>query len=255
MLIWSRAFEITSSSRLQSLGSNFVTIQPGSAYGLFGSTTKQNDLLEPYLYDSVSRLPYVDAATADRQTFGTINYMGEQATVIVVVTEPGYFKTMKREMLVGETLTSQDTFNAVLADSAQGSFKRRAFVLMSNFDLTVTVNGKNVTQTFRVKGVVKALQPDIGMGIIYVPIITLNSMMGDKGYTAITLTTSNVKYIDTIKVEAQQMLDRLLKVRPEQFDWDAGADKRTVRDRASAIPIPDQTLHNHHTGRCPQHFR
>jgi putative ABC transport system permease protein len=223
--------------QIQALGSNFVSIQPGSAYGLFGSTTKQNDLLEPYLYDSVSRLPYVDAATADRQTFGTINYMGEQATVIVVGTEPGYLETMNREMLAGEPLTSQDTFNAVLADSVQGSFQRRSFVLMSNFDLTVTVNGKNVTQTFRVKGIVKALQPDIGMGIIYIPIKTLNSMMGDEGYTAITLTTSNVKYIDTIKVEAQQMLDRLLKVRPEQL---IGTQEQT-KELFGIVPAPFQS--------------
>jgi ABC-type antimicrobial peptide transport system permease subunit len=58
--------------------------------------------------------------------------------------------------------------------------------------------------------------PAIGMGVIYVPIKTLNSMMGDEGYSAIVLTTSNVKYIDTIKAEAQQTLDQLLKVPPEQ---------------------------------------
>jgi putative ABC transport system permease protein len=202
--------------QIQTLGSNFVTIQPGSSYGLFGSTTKQNDMLPAYLYDSVRRLPYVNEATADRTVFGTIKYMGEETNVLIVGAEPGYLETVNREMLAGETLTAQDSFNAVLGNSIQGYFQQRSFVLMSHFELTVTVNGKSVTEEFRVKGFVKEPQPNIGIGILYVPIKTLNSMMGNEGYSTIILTTNNAKYVDTIQGEAQQMLDRLLKVRAEQ---------------------------------------
>ena len=202
--------------QIQALGSNFVTIQPGSAYGLLGATTKENDLLAPYLYDSVRRLPYVDEATADRTAFGTIKYMGEEVNVLIVGTEPGYLETMNREMLTGEPLTVQDSFNAVLGDSIQGSFQQKILVLMSHFGLTVMVNNQEVSETFRVKGIVNEPQPGFGMGILYVPIKTLNSMMGNEGYNAIVLTTADAKYVDTIKVEAQQMLNRLLKVRAEQ---------------------------------------
>jgi len=222
--------------QIQTLGSNFVTIQPGTSYGLLGSTTKENDLLAPYLFDAVRRLPFVDAATADRQTFGTLSYTGEQATVIVVGIEPGFFETMNREMLAGGPLTSQDTYNAVLADSIQGYFQR-SFVLMSNFDLTITVNNKSVTDKFRVKGIVKQAQPDIGIGILYIPIKTLNSMMGNQGYTAITLTTSNVKNIDTIKAEAQQMLDQVLKVPPQQV---VGTEAQT-QEMFGIVPAPFQS--------------
>jgi putative ABC transport system permease protein len=223
--------------QIQTLGSNFVSIQPGSSYGLLGTTTKENDLLAPYLFDAVSRLPFVDAATADRETFGTLSYMGEQATVIVVGIEPGFFEAMNREMLAGGSLTSQDTFNAVLAESVLSQFSRRSFVLMSNFDLTVTVNGKNVTDKFRVKGIVKQAQPDIGIGILYVPIKTLNSMMGQEGYTAITLTTSDVNNIDTIKVEVQQMLDQVLKVPPQQV---ASTEEQT-KELFGIVPAPFQS--------------
>lgn len=202
--------------QIQALGSNFVTIQPGSAYGLFGATTKENDMLAPYLYDSVRRLPYVDEATADRTAFGTITYMGEEVNVLIVGTEPGYLETMNRKMRAGEPLTAQDSFNAVLGDSILSSFQQRSLVLMSHFELTVTVNNQQVTEKFRVKGIVEEPQPDFGIGILYVPIKTLNSMMGDEGYSAIILTTSDVKYVDTIKEEAEQMLNRLLKVRPDQ---------------------------------------
>jgi putative ABC transport system permease protein len=222
--------------QIQTLGSNFVTIQPGSSYGLLGTTTKENDLLQPYLFDAVSRLPFVDAATADRETFGTLSYMGEQATVIVVGIEPGFFETMNREVLAGGPLTSQDTFNAVLADSVQGSFQR-SFVLMSNFDLTVTVNNKSVTDKFRVKGIAKQLQPDIGIGVVYVPIKTLNAMMGSAGYTAIILTTSDVNNIDTVKSEAQQMLDQVLKVPPQQ----AIATEEQTKELFGIVPAPFQS--------------
>lgn len=211
-----QGFRVYFEKQIQTLGSNFVTIQPGSAYGLFGSTTKQNDLLAPYLYDSVSRLPHVDKATADRTVFGTIKYMGEEVNVFIAGVEPGFLETTNREILAGESLTAQDSFNAVLGDSIQGYFQQRAFVLMSHFELTVTVNNQEVTEEFRVKGIVKVPQPDFGMGVIYVPIKTLNSMMGNEGYSAIVLTTADVKYVDTIKVEAQQMLNQLLKIRPEQ---------------------------------------
>jgi putative ABC transport system permease protein len=202
--------------QIQALGSNFVTIQPGSAYGIFGSTTKENDMLAPYLYDSLRYLPYVEEATADRSTFGTIKYMGEEANVLVMGVEPGFLETMNRKMLAGESLTAQDSFNAVIGDSIPSSFQGRPLVLMSHFELTITVNNREVTEKFRVKGVVKEPEPGFGMGILYIPVKTLNSMMGNEGYSAIVLTTSDTKYINAIKLEAQQMLNRLLKVPPEQ---------------------------------------
>jgi putative ABC transport system permease protein len=223
--------------QIQTLGSNFVIIQPGSSYGPLGTTTKENDLLQPYLFDTVRRLPYVDAATADRETFGTLSYMGEQENVIVVGIEPGFFETTNREMLAGAALTSQDTYNAVLAESVLSYLSQRSFVLMSNFDLTITVNNKSVTEKFRVKGIVKQAQPDIGMGILYIPIKTLNSMMGQQGYTAITLTTADVNNIDTVKVEAQQMLDQVLKVPPQQ---EIGTEEQT-KELFGIVPAPFQS--------------
>jgi len=222
--------------QIQALGSNFVTVQPGSAYGLFGSTTKQNDILDPYLYDSVRRLPYVEEATANRSVFGTVRYMGEETNVLILGAEPGYLDTMNREMLAGETLTVQDSYNAVLGDSILSSFQQRSLVLMSHFELTVTVNNQNVTEKFRVKGIVKEPEPGFGMGILYVPIKTLNSMMGNEGYSAIILTTSNVKYVDTIKLDAQQMLNRLLKVRPDQHLETDGETERMF----GIMPAPFQ---------------
>jgi len=202
--------------QIQVLGSNFVNIRPGSSPGLLDSPLEEEDLLEPYLFSSVRRLPYVEGATASRSAYATIKYMGEEANVFIVGAEPGYLEAMNREMLTGEPLTIQDSFNAVLADSVLSSLPRRTFSLMSHFELTIVVNGKEMSEKFRVKGIVKEFDPGLGIGTIYVPIRTLNYMMGNEGYTAITLIAADFKYIDTVKEEAQQMLDRLLKIRPEQ---------------------------------------
>ena len=45
--------------QIQALGSNFVTIKPGSSYGLFGSPPKRKTCSSAYLFSSVRRLPYV----------------------------------------------------------------------------------------------------------------------------------------------------------------------------------------------------
>ncbi|MBE0481588.1 MAG: ABC transporter permease, partial [Dehalococcoidia bacterium] len=73
--------------QMQALGSNFVTIRPASSIGLLGPQLKQDDVLAPYLYDSVRRLPYVDKATASRMSYGTVKYMGESQNVILLGVE------------------------------------------------------------------------------------------------------------------------------------------------------------------------
>lgn len=203
--------------QIQTLGSNFVTIRPGSSFGLLGGTLEEGDLLEPYLYDSVSRLPYVDGATAARTAYGTVKFMREESNVFVVGIEPNYLMTKNREMLVGQGLVSQDRYNAVLGDSVLSSSSGRFLTLMSTFELSIVVDGQNITEKFRVKGVVKEPEAGIGIGMVYVPIKTLNEMLGGEGYSEITLIANDPQRIDTVKEEAQQMLDRLLKERPEQF--------------------------------------
>ncbi len=200
--------------QIQTLGSNFVTIRPASSIGLLGPQLEADALLDTYLFDSVRRLPYVDEATAARTTYATIKYLGEESNIIIVGTEPGYLEAKNRVMLAGQPLTIQDRFNTVLGDSVMSSATRRPLSLMATVELTVMVDGQAVTEEFRVKGIVEEPKPGIGVGLVYIPVRTLNSMLGGEGYNEITLISSDSKYIDTVEAEAKQMLDRLLKVPP-----------------------------------------
>lgn len=208
-------FRVYFEQQMQVLGPNFVTIRPASSIGLFGPQLQQEALLDTYLFDSVRRLPYVVDATAARSSYGTVKFMGEEANVFVMGVEPGYLEAKKRDMIAGDSLASQDRFNAVIGDTVMSSASRRPS-LMSNVELTVTVDGQEVTESFRVKGIVEEPQPGIGIGAVYVPVRTLNSMLGTEGYSEITLLAADTEYIDIVENEAQQMLDRLLKVPPER---------------------------------------
>lgn len=199
---------------IQTLGSNFVTITPGARYSrLLGV---QGGDLEEHLFDSLRRLPHVEKATAARETLGTIKYMGKEESVMVIGVEPGYLVAKNREVLLGAPLTQQDTFNAVVVSSVMSGSSHTPMCLMCPFELTLTVDGEEVTEKFRVKGVVEEIMSPLGIGYVYLPISTLNSMLGEEGYTEITLTASDIEHVDVVEEEAREMLDRLLQVEPHR---------------------------------------
>jgi len=200
--------------QMQALGSNFVTIQPASSIGLSGLQV-MDESLDDYLFDSVRRLPHVDDATASRIAFGTIKYMGVEEDVVIVGAEAGYLLAKNREMLMGNSMVPQDRFNAVMGNSVMRTSSSRPVPLMSQFELTLNVDGQEVTERVRVKGVVVDPQA-AGPGSVYLPIRTLNDMLGKEGYTEITLFAEDVERIETVKNEAIDMLDRLLRVEPDR---------------------------------------
>ncbi|MEE8470119.1 MAG: ABC transporter permease, partial [Dehalococcoidia bacterium] len=200
--------------QMQALGSNFVTVRPASSIGLSGLQVT-DESLESYLFNSVRRLPYIDDATAARMTFGTIKYMGNEEAVVVIGAEAGYLQAKNREMILGDSLVPQDRFNAVMGDSVLTTSSLGPVPLMSQFELTLNVDGVEVTERFRVKGTVVDPQA-AGPGAIYVPIRTLNDMLGKEGYTEITLFAADVDRIDTVKKQTTDMLDRLLQVEPDR---------------------------------------
>lgn len=199
---------------IQTLGSNFVTITAGARYSQV--TTAQREDLDEYIFNSLSRLPHVEKATAARDTWGTIEFMGEEENVMVVGVEPGYLEAKNRDMLFGSPLAPQDRFNAVVSDSVMSGLSNTPMCLMCPFEITLTVDGGEVTEKFRIKGVVEEPQSLLGLGYVYLPISTLNSMLGKEGYTEITLTASDIEHVDVVEEEAREILDRLLQVAPHR---------------------------------------
>lgn len=201
--------------QMQILGSNFVTIRPATAHGPFEGPMREGEYLEPYLYDSVKRLPYVVDATASRSTYATLSFMGEEEDVYVFGVEPGYLSARNREMAAGEDIVQQDTLNAVVGEGVLKS-SARPLALQSKFELTVTANREQVTREFRVKGITQELENPMGIGMIYIPVRTLNEMLNKEGYDEITLFAIDTAHIDVVKAEATDMLDRLLKAEPDR---------------------------------------
>lgn len=209
-----KGFQAYFEQEIQTLGSNFVTITAGARYSRLTATQRED--LGEHIFDSLSRLPHVEKATAARDTWGTIKYMGEEEDVIVTGVEPGYLETKNRDMLLGSPIVPQDRFNAVVSDSVMRGSSNTPMCLMCPFEITVTVDGEEVTEKFRVKGVVEEPQSLLGIGAVYLPISTLNSMLGKEGYTEITLTASDIEQVDVVEEEAREMMDRLLQVEPHR---------------------------------------
>ncbi|MBE0479811.1 MAG: ABC transporter permease, partial [Dehalococcoidia bacterium] len=147
-----------------------------------------------------------------------------------------YLDARNRELIAGQELVMQDRYNAVIGTSVVASSSRRLLSLMSSFDLTVTVEGgREVTEKFRVKGIARDPQPGVGMGIIYIPIRTLNAMLGSEGHTDITLLASDARYIGIVEQEARDMLDRLLKVPPKR-ELEATEEEQALFGIIPAMP-------------------
>lgn len=203
--------------RMEALGSGFVTIEPGSreesSYGM------ETGALERHVFDAVRRLPYVEEATASRQAWATISYGDKENAVMVRGIEPGYLSAKNREMLAGASLVPQDRFNAIVDESVMRQVFHGSADLMTPFDLTITRdNGEQVTERFRIKGVVEAsLSGMLGISAVYIPVGTLNQMLEKEGYTEITLLASDMDHIETVKEEAVEVLDRLFKVAPSRI--------------------------------------
>jgi len=225
--------------QMKSLGSNFVTIRPATALGLLGGQLSEEEYLAPYLYDSVKRLPYVEDATASRSAYGKISFMGEEEDVYVFGVEPGYLSARNREMAAGDELVQQDTFNAVVGEDVLQS-STRPLALQSQFNLTVTVNRKQITQEFRVKGITEVMENPIGIAMIYVPVRTLNEMLNKEGYDEITLFATDLDHIGIVKAEATDMLNRLLKVEPVRAPPATGEEAEMFFGLGPEVPLGDQ---------------
>lgn len=201
--------------QMEQLGSNFVLIRPPGAIGFAEPIMAEEQSLDEHLFESVRRLPHVVDATAAKTTFGLIEYMGEDERVIVYGVEPGYLNVMNRKILAGQALVPQDRYNAIVSDSVMDKLIRRPTTLMSPFQLILKVDDKIVFEKFRIKGLVEDPQR-IGIGMVFIPIRTLNEMLGQEGYTEISVFASDMDLIDTVEEEVTTMLDRLLHVKPER---------------------------------------
>lgn len=207
-------FQAYFEKEMQALGTNFVTITAGGRFSQISGGQRTD--LDEHLFESLRRLPHVEKATAARETWGTMKFMGEEEDVIVVGAEPGYLVAKNRNILLGSALTLQDRYNGVVGESAMSGSSNTPMCLMCPFEITLTVDNEEVTQQFRVKGIVEEPLASLGIGYVYLPISTLNSMLGEEGYTEITLTASDIEYVGVVEQEAREMLDRLLKVEPHR---------------------------------------
>ena len=210
-------FQAYFEKQMQELGSNFVNITPGSGTAAMMGIYDEETYLSQNTFESVRRLPYVKDASADRVAFGRVSYMGEDEEVAVIGVEPGFFVARDQNLALGNSFTAQDRYTVIVDESVLSGSTSRPLALMSRVEITVTTpEGRRVTEEFRVKGLAEQMQAGFGISYVYVPIRTLNDLLGTKGYNEITLYAVDMEHIGVVEDEARELLDRLLKVEPNR---------------------------------------
>ncbi len=193
--------------QVEGLGSNFVSIQAG-----------ENRSFDDHVYDSLSGSVYLEGSTASRSGQGIVKYMGDQKSLVISGVKSGYFDARDLGIVEGSTLRRQDESTVVVSSSLAENEFDKPILEMSTIEITLMKNGyEPVTRRFKVKGISEdpssfaAMQPDV-----YLPVSTFNEMTGQEGYSSISLFAKSDEYVDAVKSQAIETLDRLLKVEPEK---------------------------------------
>lgn len=210
-------FEVYFQEEVSQVGANFVQISAGSiSESQVGGG--EEEYFEEHVYDTLKRLPDLRAATSYRETMGTIEYRGKEEDILVKGVKPGYFEATETPVVEGSAIGTQDK-NAVIITSEikEGTFDR-PMIVGTTFELTLSSNLYQTTREFRVKGVVDTKQSMIWGGgmldTIYIPISTMNDMLNKEGYTTIGLYAETSEKVGSVKFQAVNTLNRLLRLEP-----------------------------------------
>ncbi len=205
--------------QVKGLGVNFVSITAGS-----------DQHFDEHIYESLSSSVYLESSTGSRSTQGFVEYMGESKRLLVTGVRSGYFEANNLEMAAGSGLMPQDKSAVVVSESMAMEEFEKPILEMSTIRIVLRDRNQTpVVRKMKVKGISQnpsgfsPIQPDL-----YIPISTFNDMTGQEGYSSISLFAESDSFVETVKSNAIESLDRLLKLEP----------KRTIEeDKGPEVPF------------------
>lgn len=201
-------FDAFLENEIRALGANFVNI-----------TANEEDF-DYSVYNTLKGLPHVDSATAFRQEYGTMKYMGQEKDVPIAGVVPGFVGEGSLEVTEGSSFSHQDTNSVLVSESfAEEKFDSPVIVnstLKISFTLDYITQSVTEEEEFRVKGIVGDMGQFGGfLPSVYIPISTLNDLIDEEGFSGIYIFAEDEKYISDIEQRAREELDRALKVEPD----------------------------------------
>ncbi len=211
-------FDAFFEEQLESMGANFVQIQAGDPVErqLSGG---EEFYFEEHIFESLSRIPNLRAATASRETMASVKFRGGEERVLVRGVKPGHFEALGMEFIEGTGFGSQDDYVIVVDEEFKEYTFPRPMAVGSMLDVTLMSTGVQASERFKVKGVFESegggmFDTGAMMGTVYIPISTMNDMLGKEGYTSIGLYATDSELVDTVQEDAMNIIDRQLRLPP-----------------------------------------
>ena len=223
-------------SRLQTLGTNVLTVRPGQAFA--GGVDRGSARLTTDDAEALARAPRAIAAVApEMESRLQVDYGSGNSNTSVVGTWPAYFGVNNHAVATGRLFTDSENRG-----------RRRVAVLgaLAGERLGVASTASLVGQTIRVRGipfeVVGVLAEKGSAGFsnpdesIYVPLATAQlRVMGSDRVRSIAVQAAGEDRMEAAMLEIDQVLRREHRLRPgEEADFD-------IRDQATLLSTFQET--------------
>jgi len=189
---------------ISSVGSNFII-----------AASKQPNLFFENEYNLMKNTPGITGVSPRKTMSGDLTYLSETKSVNVAGINEDFQEIQGLQMEKGTFLSDKDSFAAVLGyNIANEEFSKKI-----SHRSTVRIafrqeDGTLVTKSFKVKGVLKDSEPTVVSQdsdydlTVFIPISTMNEMIGEKDYGAFLAMADSPEKVRDISDEVDRRLAR-----------------------------------------------
>jgi len=222
-------------NEIGSIGSNFIVIasrEPGIFF--------KNEL------ELIQNTPGIVEVTPHKQYMYEVSYQSTSRTLAILGVSQKHERIANLKLEDGSFLNDQDKYVAVIGhDVAYEKFNRKIFT-QNSIDITFRKDdGSIVTQRFKIKGILESpkttmvetpIEPDER---IFIPISTMNEILGENDYEALFAMSSSPDTIEDTSDEVDKRLGRQFGVSSRDMD-DDDAKPYLIFNQADILEQTDQ---------------
>jgi len=194
------------------IGSNFIYV-----------ISEEPNLFKDKHVDAIKRIPGVVGATPMKMQGANVSYAHETKWIEVWGIKADYGGVGNIEMLEGDFIKDTDGNVAFLGYDIAGSTFSRKIATRNPLDIAFTKRDRTtVSKRFTVKGIAVDKPTQIGgmemNNMVFIPIETMNDMLGDDGYTYIIASASSLEEIETITDKIDERLGRSIGLSSREIE-------------------------------------
>jgi len=217
-----------------SIGSNFIVIENRES-GLF----YENEL------ELVENTPGIVGISPTKQSIYEVTHLSTARHLATMGVSEDYEQVANLKLEEGSFLNNQDKYVAVIgSDVAYEKFDRKVFT-QNSIDITFRKDdGSEITQRFKVKGILESPKTTIHSGIepderIFIPISTWNEIIGEDDYGGFFAMASSMDTIEATSDDLDRKLGRHFGVTSKDMDND-DAKPYSIFNQAEILEETDQ---------------